>query len=112
MLRLSGGGGVARRLAALAQVRSSWTSAFAQRLACSASLQTTGMPCISRPQLVAHAGPGRRWLASGGSSGGPTELPSLKAALRAVYRRVHPDLFQDHQPAKVGVRSGAGCPAS
>lgn len=30
----------------------------------------------------------------------PGELPTLKAALRAVYKRVHPDLFQDFQPAK------------
>ena len=29
-------------------------------------------------------------------------LPSLKAALRAIYKRVHPDLFHDHMQAKVG----------
>jgi hypothetical protein len=45
------------------------------------------------------AGAGRR-LSS--SSTDRSSLPTFKAALRAVYKQVHPDLFQDYLPAKVG----------
>ncbi|PRW44463.1 T-cell activation mitochondrial [Chlorella sorokiniana] len=50
-------------------------------------------------QLAAAAGRhgSARWFSSDAT---PAELPSLKSALRAIYKQVHPDLFQEHPPAK------------
>lgn len=104
--------GGTRRLASVTQVQGRCCFCFStEPSACSCMAMHTVIPALLR-NMLANTPRVLQLLAQGGwwrglsSRAAPAELPSLKAALRAVYKKVHPDLFHDCQSARVRGQAG------